>query len=327
MTGENSTVLVMGLPEAGKTTFLAALWHVAESEEIESSMVLDSLSDDAKHLNFIKGAWLQNSKVGRTNENSEQVVSMPLRERHGTKRGTIIFPDLSGETYRRQWTDRYWTQEYADLAERAVGAILFIHPNQIVAPITLAQGHQVLEAADPGAAAEVATAVRALFEKEEQDEISDHDPSPGNLDESVAVGSGISANTWSPDKATPQVQIVELLQFLARRSLTNRPIRLAVVVSAWDLVEDISTGVVIGDSAAWIQSKAPLLHQYLTCNGDQFQSVFYALSAQGGDTKDSDSRNRWRNTAIKSERVVIAGPECVAHDITEPVRRVLGLRD
>lgn len=250
--------------------------------------------------------------------------------------GTIVFPDLSGETFRQQWTDRCWTREYADLAERAIGAILFIHPDQITAPFTLAQAHQVLEAADPTPAAEAEAEVRALFDKEEQDEIADHDPSAGALDEVYdgAEDQPIDpehrpslATTWSPDKATPQVQLVELLQFLAGRSNVQRPIRLAIVVSAWDKIEDITAENVPGSADAWIRNRTPLLHQYLLCNEDEFQISFYAMSAQGGDTKDQVSRERWRNTYIKSSRIFIAGPDCSPHDITEPVRRVLGFRD
>jgi hypothetical protein len=325
----------MGLPAAGKTTFLAALWHVAESEEVPSSLILEKLSDDAKHLNQIKGAWLQYSKVGRTNPNSEQIVSMLLRDRDGARMGEIVFPDLSGETFRRQWTDRCWTAEYASLAERAVGVILFVHPDQISTPFTIAQAHQMLEAADPQDPDEAKSQVHALFMEEVQEEIADHDPSAGAVDEPnhgvegqpVATnGQAELATVWSPDKATPQVQLVELLQFLTSRSSSDRQIRLAVVISAWDKVEDIAAEHVTGDAEKWIRERTPLLYQYLVCNEDQFHISFYALSAQGGDTKDPESCTRWRHTHHKSECVFIAGPDCSPHDITEPVRRVLGFR-
>ena len=43
--------LMAGLPGTGKTTFLAALWHVAKSHEVEGSMRLEKREGDQEYLN------------------------------------------------------------------------------------------------------------------------------------------------------------------------------------------------------------------------------------------------------------------------------------
>jgi stage III sporulation protein SpoIIIAA len=52
-----SNQLIIGLPETGKTTFLAALWHVVTSEEVNESLRLERLHGDSKYLNEISAKW------------------------------------------------------------------------------------------------------------------------------------------------------------------------------------------------------------------------------------------------------------------------------
>ena len=58
--------LLIGLPETGKTTFLAALWQVVESDEVPGALRLEKLHGDREHLNKIRADWLCCSPMGRT---------------------------------------------------------------------------------------------------------------------------------------------------------------------------------------------------------------------------------------------------------------------
>ena len=49
--------LMVGLPGTGKTTFLAALWHVAKSHEVPGSMRLERREGDQEYLNWIADEW------------------------------------------------------------------------------------------------------------------------------------------------------------------------------------------------------------------------------------------------------------------------------
>jgi hypothetical protein len=40
----------MGLPRAGKTTFLAALWDIVETEKVAGSLILKGVEGDTRHL-------------------------------------------------------------------------------------------------------------------------------------------------------------------------------------------------------------------------------------------------------------------------------------
>src|SRR5690242_10210428 len=121
------SLIAMGLPEAGKTTFLAALWHVTESEEVPGSLRLERISENAKHLNSIKNDWLSFKRVGRTVPGQEQSTTLWLREQSGAI-GEVVFPDLSGESYRGAWKERHWTREYDRLISDADSVLLFLNP-------------------------------------------------------------------------------------------------------------------------------------------------------------------------------------------------------
>lgn len=66
----------------------------------------------------------------------------------------------------------------------------------------------------------------------------------------------VDPNRWDPTKAPPQVQLVDLLQCLRREPFLTAPMRVAVVVSAWDLTPEGEM-----DAAAWLRDKYPLLCQ------------------------------------------------------------------
>ena len=89
-----NTLLTIGLPESGKTTFLAALWHVAESEEVAGALKLERLSDEIQHLNMIKNDWLLCQKVGRSNLANAQFPTLWLKDPSNGAAGKIVFPDL-----------------------------------------------------------------------------------------------------------------------------------------------------------------------------------------------------------------------------------------
>ena len=129
-------LLAIGLPEAGKTTFLAALWHVTEREEVPGSLRLEEISENAKHLNSIKNDWLSFTKVVRTVPGLEQSATLWLRDEAGTL-GEIVFPDLSGESFQGAWEERHWTKEYDELVASAGALLLFVHPGTLKEP-----GHQ-----------------------------------------------------------------------------------------------------------------------------------------------------------------------------------------
>jgi hypothetical protein len=255
-------ILLIGLPGTGKTSFLAALWYMVNQTTEDCALTLDRLDGDSAHLDRIRHSWLEYEPVSRTLLDSEKMVSMRLKNRETGDGVRLTFPDLSGESFRLQWTARQFTKGYDKLLRQADGAMLFVHPSSIVKPNRIDMA-DVLVAAQQGS------------EK---------------TDGAAAAGEGFGS-PWEIEKAATQVQLIDLLQFIAARDYFRPPLKVSIVVSAWDLLLPLDTTPV-----DWISGQLPMLFQFLESNRRLFEPSFYGLSAQGiqypswrfavGDIKD-----------------------------------------
>jgi len=299
------TLLVIGLPETGKTTFLAALWHVAGSEEVPASLRLRRLSDDSRYLNSIKNDWHLCQPSTRSIMVSERSGKLWLHDPGREDIGEVVFPDLAGEEFRDQWKIRQWSTDYHNLAQTARQLLLFVHPEKVVEPLTVAEVQQL-----------AATAFNGVLGHGDRLELSAQEI----LDDGESALAS-SANEWDPEHAPTQVQLVGLLQFLEPFLVSKQPIRIAVIISAWDQVPKVDG---LPTPQAWIEARLPYLDQYLRSNCELFTVRVYGVSAQGGSFKGDTSQLAAVQPA--SRRIIIEGPNCSPNDITEPIRWALGWR-
>jgi hypothetical protein len=240
--------LIIGLPETGKTTFLAALWHVVTSEEIPESLRLAHLYGRVEYLNEIAGKWASSVAIDRTVPGTEELdIRMRLRLPSAEDVTELVFPDMSGEAFRHLWEDRQWENHYDEVARASTGALLFIHPDRVHHPARIAELAVPTEAVSVG------------------DEDSDS-----------------TRSDWHPSQAGTAVKLVEFLQLFTEQTDSYHVNRVAIIVSAWDTVEEIIS------PDEWIAKRLPLLDQYLKSNDDRLAYRIYGLSAQGGDLSNQN---------------------------------------
>ncbi len=277
--------LFVGLPNSGKTTYLAALWHVAETGDVPGSLRVSQVHGERDHLNKIREQWLRCQPIERTSIPAERSVSFKLHSPVSGRETELCLPDLSGETFNQQWKTRQWSVEFDRLAGESQGCLLFIHPRGVTEP------ERINETVDrmAGVAGETV---------EERDM------------ESIPI-------PWDPNNVPTQVKLVELTQFLRFRSFLGRPLRIAVIISAWDIVERSFR------PDTWLMRRLPLLHQYLNASADEMSFRAYGVSAQGGELSDA---GRLQELNRPSERIVITGPDAPDHDITAPIRWLMESR-
>lgn len=292
MNNANATQFVIGLPGAGKTTFLAALWHVVVSGDVEGALELSHLSSDKEYLNRIRDDWADVRELERTKLDHEHTVSMILRRSQSEASTEVFFPDLSGESFELQWTHRTMTKEFAAILREATGGLLLIHPT--------AREERLIAQANP--LVDIIDASRGLEDEEGSNDVAAREGDNENQN---------SVRKWEPRLAPTQVQLVDLLQFVDQFA-TRRPLRLAVIVSAWDLVQEASPN-------SWIGKRLPLLYQYLTANQDAFTCQYFGISGQGGDLEKDAARLRALSEPSQRIEVVTDGNEPTC-DITLPVR-------
>ena len=277
------SVVIIGLPASGKTTFLAALWHLVTMRDVETALKFDNLRvGDATHLNDISRRWREAKVQDRTAVSGNHVVSMNLVDASGQPL-RVTFPDLAGEAYLHMWEDRDCESGVAEII-RAGGVVLFVHADAIRTP------QWVLD--------EVSLS-RAL---------------------GLAAPEG-DAVPWHPRLAPTQVQLVDLLQLLRRSPLDIGPRRLVVMLSAWDkaLGEGLTPEAYLArklpllnqylrrgaDSWTW--------RVYgVSAQGGEYDPI------EEGAARVPEAE-QLRNLDKPSTRIQLVGGETATHDLTEPL--------
>jgi len=283
--------VVIGLPETGKTTFLAALWHVVVSDEVPGSLRLKEFPPERGYIEALTRKWLDLTHVGRTSQSLTEIV-MKLTTSDGIVE-ELIFPDVSGELYREQMlAGRVCSRESHELFKTTSSILLFVNPGRLQRPVRVSETGEIENLPE--------TPKRAPIDE---------------LDEKISSAAATSSKTqipWSTDIIPTQVNMVELLQLVA--SISGKKLRIALVVSAWDKVAPSCA------PSDWLRKELPLLHQLLVSNSSEYRYKVFGVSAFGGDpTKDVEALSR-KHTQPSDRIIVQEDTGRPHHDITAPIR-------
>lgn len=199
---DSKSCFILGLPSAGKTSYLAALAYSLQQKQVETKLHWESFSGDHQYLASLAETWLTAEPVSRTSTGLQQTsLTICLNDCEG-KIFNITFPDLSGETFQKQYVDREIDRSLADSIINGNGILVFINPREIIEPALISE----------------------LPLAHRQEPISNTE---------------IQERKPANDDPT-EVQIVELLQdieFLTENKKYKK-IPLAIIVSAWDIIDD-----------------------------------------------------------------------------------------
>lgn len=295
----SSTLLLLGLAGTGKTNFLVALDVVLDDQSHVDGLVHSEKAEDRTYLQPLKEKWLRGEVLEHT---SRQQPPPPhqLLVRHpatGTFAG-LHLPDLAGETFDAHFVTRSFPQEFCDRLQHAPGLLLFLHCDHN-------GDHAILENT-------------GLME-----------PTPTQEAYSV-ISSNKPAKDWELEDAAQQVKLVDLMQFIAETKPWQGHLRVAVIISAWDLVENApslgprSNAQIPNDPTKFFSIHWPLLDQYLLSHKDIFCFRIFGVSARGGGTSATDIA-RLTNLDRPCDRIIVVDDVQRSNDLTRPVRWLLGL--
>jgi hypothetical protein len=273
---------IVGLPSSGKTTLLAALWHMVREPGSITVLSFDGLSHgNYEHLNALAKRWRSGNIQQRTQVSGARDVTMQLKDAVGQK-VQVSFPDLPGEDFARMWERRELDKGMLETL-KAPALVLLVNGDTIKMPAWVVD----------------------------------------RMAMSKRLGIGVpevEPTDWSADLAPTQVKIVDLLQMLMSGDLDIGGRRLALLISAWDKVE--------GDGltpAEILESKLPLLHQYLRHGRDPWTWHVWGLSAQGGVYEDPEKNesfpetDKLRDLERPSDRIKVVDGLADSSDITKPL--------
>ena len=277
------SVIVIGLPASGKTTFLAALWHLITEREVDTLLRFRTLAiGTTEHLNQIAARWREAKVQDRTSIGGNRLVSMNLQDIGGTP-VRITFPDVPGEAFLRMWEDRECEKEIETILCGG-DVLLFIHADSIRPPQWVVD--------------EVALS-KAIGLEVPEGEVVD----------------------WHPRLAPTQVQVVGLLQLLRQPPLDTGPRRLAIMLSAWD--KAIGEGLSPEDYLTaklplldqYLQSREDGWSWQiygLSAQGGDYDSV--------SPDADPTAEAEWlRNLDSPSDRIRLVESESETNDLTRPL--------
>jgi hypothetical protein len=265
---------ILGLPRSGKTTFLAALWHLIAAGEVTTKLVLDRLVGNSTYLDLVVDAWRRCEEVPRTSMAAEENIAIHVHEPITNRKIVLGFPDLSGESFERQFAARACKPEYVEGYSGEGGIVLFVNADR---------GSDGMTMLDLGPAV------------------------AGEAPPEQAV-----PEEWSAKCVPEQVRLVDLLQFLLVPPFSRRCRRLAVIISAWDVLPEPKV-----QPSEWLAREMPLLDQFLKNNPDSFEVRTYGVSAQGGNVTGDAKTGLLKLSP--SERIQCDGPHAGAHDLTAPL--------
>lgn len=292
---DNLQTVFIGGPGSGKTTYLGALWSTVQNAAPDALPRLsDKMPSRPGFLVAAESALMSGKSVGRTNRDTGERVELDLVLSDGE--ASINYTDLAGETLTAVLLERRAPEDLVEDLRRSNTLMLFIHPNDVRASITIAEAAKVN---------------KALGE--------DVDRNP--LVESGDVVVAGDKRIWSD--ADSAVHLVELLQVCIELADPGGGVLpIAVIISAWDLV-DLGDGWGHVDPTEWLGSQMPLLKQFLDSNRWLRPWRAFGVSAQGFDFEATpDDDEVWALPC--SERTVVVEGNAWRHEITRPIEWLLG---
>lgn len=265
--------LIVGMPESGKSTFIAALRHLLLSGTVSTELSLTALADEEMHLNNLERDWLQCQRVQRTKPATEGWVQFHVRDAATGAEAVLSVPDLRGEAFEQPACVGQCAPDLYHAVAESDGILLFTNAER------------------------------------EDDALLISDLGDLLVDDSGEADDAAAFNAYDMPE---EVKIVEFLQMANRRPLAPKRRRVALMVSAWDVV---AAGVA---PDAWLRDKRPMLAQFLEHNQDLWDVRIYGVSAQGGQLpRDQKLLNAVKNP---SERIQLVGHMAGPHDLTAPLR-------
>ena len=131
------SVLLIGVPDAGKTNFLSRLWLTLDAgkgvlAKAELPADLDYLKAGADHL--LKGEFAPHTPQDVHDKTEIRVKSTSAVDKF---RGTLVVPDLPGEQILSVFRTRRWSSEWEDKILPGCACLLFVRvdSNELIVPL------------------------------------------------------------------------------------------------------------------------------------------------------------------------------------------------
>ena len=283
------SVILIGGPDTGKTNFIGRLWIALRTDG--GALTASGTPDEIKYVEDAVDYLHQGSFAPRTDRNlgaDQGSVTIPLGlvESREEKIAELVVPDISGEVWEKAVETNELAPEWMARLEDAAGALLFVR----------VQSSLNVNPLDWVTSAELM---------------------------------GYQGDATQPNKMPTQVMLCEFLRFLELKlpdHPTGRKPRIAVTVTAWDLLDKDRSDA---GPRAYLQQEYPLFAGRLA-DLDRFDVTVFAVSILGGDPgADERFRDKLLDSDFQSAGFVRFDRDGAVEevsDVTLPVAWAIGTR-
>lgn len=308
--------VILGMPESGKSTFIAALSYILFSDEVET-VLQSELTEEEGYISALQKRWLLYEELKHTPTAGQTWITFNLSERNGSAMMNLELPDFSGESLKSAVVTGIYPEDLVNSLRNSNGIFLFTSAAGKDEDVLLNDYFDFLAEDD--------------FELDEIVEAATGEPSDDNVTGEMsivkvaqqhlgklAVGQDaapvkkVADKIFDPMEMPEQVKTVQLLQTVD--NFESRRRKLVIMISAWDVVSSESKDIAPSD---WLEKNRAMLWQYLNFNPLLWDLRIYGVSAQGG--RLPDDKASLSKIVKPSERVQLVGHGASAHDLTEPL--------
>ena len=235
---------LLGMPRTGKSTYLGVLWAVIQSP-LDESISESNFTGDRSYIQRLAEQVARGEEIARTSVDANEEMAIELTFDPG---GTaeLLIPDTSGESLRLLVDGRSWSPRLLSACADVTGILLFVHPERLRVPQPLAVLGELEFADGNGAGAR----------------------------EPVAFDTREHAGTAA--------ELIDAYENVAELFHEQWPIRVAIVVSAWDVVDGNPTPY------EWMRSRLPGVLATFEANSQLAEVEVFGVSAQGGSLENRD---------------------------------------
>jgi hypothetical protein len=143
----NAQLIVIGLPESGKSTYLGALYYLLR-KAADPRLVLRVEPEERDYLQELEDKWLRFQPFRRSTHPGIKPIDLSL-ESLDFGELELSIPDISGEAFDRLWENAIWPESVQELAAKADGAFIFLNPSTLKAPDLIDVSIETHGEADP----------------------------------------------------------------------------------------------------------------------------------------------------------------------------------
>lgn len=98
---ETKKCVIVGLPGAGKSTFIGAFWAIEKNGDSGHKLTCVKYPEDTVYLDELKKNWLEQSKVQRTLSEIPQEMRLTLHSSSLNEDLELHIPDFKGEIFQK----------------------------------------------------------------------------------------------------------------------------------------------------------------------------------------------------------------------------------